>query len=298
MNIDTMDKKHIDTKDLSELLLQCGFINHIKNPTRFSSTRNSCLDHIYSNSDIINDCGTLDVNISDHIPVFVNRKKNSVTPEKTKFTGRSYRRYDVDIFNNELATKPWNLFDEENNPNELWKKNCTYITNTLDHMCPMKLFSIKKYKEPWITNELLELIKDKDLALRTAKRTKKKVDWDNARTLRNECLSKIRKAKCEFVNNELNNNQNDSRKSWKNIHDIWRNKISSSSKILLVDATTGNEIPPDDTANNINKFFTGIGPNLSKDMNDPWVYDGIVADRHLKDILVTNAEIDKICKEI
>ena len=45
-------------------------------------------------------------------------------------------------------------------------------------------------------------------------------------------------------------------------------------------------------------FLGNISPNLSKDMNKPWLYDGIKVNRHLNNIVVNNAEIEKICNEI
>ena len=73
--------------------LQCGLTNHIREISRFANTKNSCLDHIYSNCNIVNECGTLNVSISDHVPVFLNRKKGKFLQEKVNFTGRSYRNY-------------------------------------------------------------------------------------------------------------------------------------------------------------------------------------------------------------
>ena len=127
---------------------------------------NSCLDHVYTNSNIIKSSGTPDVNISDHLPVYINRKKPNVLLDKVKFLGRSYRNYDTDIFANDFARQEWDRFDNTMDPNILWEIFCKNIVNILDVTCPMKSFSIKQYKEPWITNELLELIKDKDHALR------------------------------------------------------------------------------------------------------------------------------------
>ena len=56
-------------------------------------------------------------------------------------------------------------------------------------MCPLKSYNIKKVKEIWVKNELLEMIKDEDMALRKAKRSKSVDDWKIARQLRNDCVS-------------------------------------------------------------------------------------------------------------
>ena len=136
INIDFRDRKFDGTKELKEFLSQSGLTNHINTPTRFSTTKNSCLDHIYSNSNIINDSGTLDVNISDHLPVFINRKKAATIPDKVKFLGRSYGNYDSDIFANELSAQSWDVFDNTNDPNIMWnyKKHVRRLMFTNLHL--------------------------------------------------------------------------------------------------------------------------------------------------------------------
>ena len=59
---------------VSVTLKQFGFAQHIKDPTRYSINKNSCLDLICSNSDNIADAIVCDVNISDHELVFLTRK--------------------------------------------------------------------------------------------------------------------------------------------------------------------------------------------------------------------------------
>ena len=132
---------HQNVYELKEFLIQNGLTNHIKYCSRFANTKNSCLDHIYSNCNIVNDCGTLDLHISDHIPVFVNRKKANILHDKAEFTGRSYRDYNYDVFADELRTRQWESFDLETDPNVLWQIFHTNVLKTLDILHPA---SIKK----------------------------------------------------------------------------------------------------------------------------------------------------------
>ena len=46
------------------------------------------------------------------------------------------------------------------------------IESALDELYPLKTFKIRKYKEHWISQELLELIRDKDILLKKAKKVK------------------------------------------------------------------------------------------------------------------------------
>ena len=45
------------------------------------------------------------------------------------------------------------------------------IADVLDYMCPLKDIKIKQTKEPWMSNEIIELIYDKNNLLKKAKKT-------------------------------------------------------------------------------------------------------------------------------
>ena len=66
-----------------------------------------------------------------------------------------------------------------------------------------------------------------------------------------------------------------------------------TDKIKLVDQDTGILIKETNTADFINNFFTNVGPNLSKNMSKEWRYQGLIADRHLSDIILNMEEIVK-----
>ena len=80
------------------------------------------------------------------------------------------------------------------------------IITVADNMCPIKNFNVKKYRDPWISPEILELKRDKDKALKKAKRTKLDNDWNEARRLRNACLNRVRKAKGDLIGMKLDTN--------------------------------------------------------------------------------------------
>ena len=120
VNIDVLDKKNVSTIKLVELLSQVGLENYIKTPTRFSKYKNSCIDHVYSNSDIILKSGVLDVNISDHELVYIIRKKTKTNHKKCEFTGRSYVNYSQIEFERLLENSNWELFYENDNPDTIW----------------------------------------------------------------------------------------------------------------------------------------------------------------------------------
>ena len=162
----------------------------------------------------------------------------------------------------------------------------------------MKEFNIKRVKEPWVTPELLEFIKDKDKALKKAKKSQLLEDWIVARRLRNECLARVRNCKAEFIQDELTTNQDDSKKFWNSIKTIIPDDKSKHNKLFIIDGINNKNVVPEELPDFVNNFFADIGPNLASKITGNWNYSGIRSDIELHDIIVNEIEILKICNDI
>ena len=66
----------------------------------------------------------------------------------------------------------WNDFYLLNDVNELWKVFLSRIVLCLDKLAPIRKFEFKKDRPIWFTDELMELIKDKDTLMSRALKTK------------------------------------------------------------------------------------------------------------------------------
>ena len=297
-NVDFLEKSDKDTKNVNRLIHDYGLTKLINTPTRYGNTKNSGIDQIITNSNHILEAGVADINISDHQLIFFIKKKLKDIPIKSSFYGRSYRDYDIHKFHENLDNQNWNLFEITDNPDLLWDYMLENIQNSIDDICPLKTFKIKKYKEPWISQELLELIKDKDTLLKKAKRTKLPGDWETAKRYRNDCLTRIRRAKADFITSELDDHKNDSKKFWMNIKEVLPIKNKSNKKILLTNLDTQEAVEDADTADYVNTFFAKIGPKLAADFNTPWFFEGVVNNNKIDDITAASEEILKLCKEI
>ena len=166
-------------------------------------------------------------------------------------------------------------------------------------MCPLKLFKIKQEKEPWISNQLIELIKDKDHALKIAKKSKDLILWAEAKRLRNNCTKRLRDARADFIKDNLKNNIGNQKKFWQNIQNVIPSaKKRNSGTFKLIDNDTGLDIEEHDTAQFRNDFFVNIGPNLAKNCIQPWRFDGQICNDTLENIETNIDEVIKLCKEI
>ena len=66
----------------------------------------------------------------------------------------------------------------------------------------------------------MEAIKDKDRLLAQAKTSGNQQDWANARRHRNEVKRMVKNAKSEFIRENLDQYQNNSKKFWKSLKDV------------------------------------------------------------------------------
>ena len=111
---------------------------------------------------------------------------------------------------------------------------------------------------------LLELIKDKDNSLRMAKK-KDYVLWKEAKRLRNDCTKRLRNARAEYIKENLEANQGNSKRNWSNIHDILPNvKKKSARNFTLYDFENDKDVDSKHTSNFINDFFINIGLKLER----------------------------------
>ena len=168
-NIDVNKKSEKNSKDLIRTMNGFGLKQLINGITRYGVS-NSCIDLIFTNSDSIDDTGILDLNYSDHQGIFVIRKKKKQEKTKIEFKGRSYKYYNKDIFQEMLRKVDWTILFGIDDPNECWEYMFNNIINSLEVLCPEKMFKSFQYREKWMNKDLMELIIDKDKALKKAKK--------------------------------------------------------------------------------------------------------------------------------
>ena len=190
-NINYLDQKDNSTKRLKEFEQSTGLSQLIKDPTR----QQNVLDMIFTDSNDVKYSGTADLNVSDHQLVYLIIKKSKERYIIADFECRSYRAYDKDILQENLLAVNWNAFYTLRNPDEAWSFMKHEIVNAVNMMCPIVKRRARCKNDPWISKEIVELINDKNKAMKRAKKTKSEDDWMLAKRLRNDVKDVVRKAK-------------------------------------------------------------------------------------------------------
>ena len=84
-----------------------------------------------------------------------------------------------------------------------WVQFRLLFTEIMDIVAPIKVVRIKAKSEPWMTTEILDLIRQRDSWLYKYRKYKREEDHKIYRALRNKIHRVIRNAKSEFMLNKV-----------------------------------------------------------------------------------------------
>ena len=297
-NLNFLNTRDNHVKYLKDILKNLGLTQLIKDPTRSTRLTSSLIDLIFTNSNNIQNCGVKSWNISDHDCIFVNRKHIPKPIKSTTFRGRTYRNFNKENFCNSLRVRNWDEVLHENNPNKAWLSLISTVEKELDSTCPIRDIRIKKLKDDWVDNELLERIHHKDSLLKRAKKSRSGEDWARARVVRNEVNRLVQRKKSNFIKEQLNQHKGDYRKYWRTIRQIVPSKKSQNNKISLIELNSAAEIPSDNIPNRINDYFATIGPKLAESLGGNWVPTTDPKEANFEFNQVTLHDFVKIINEI
>ena len=231
---------------------------YIKTETRLTKNSSTLLDLILTNAQYISQAGTLDTFISDHQPVFLIKKKPRSHSQPLEFRGRSYTNYNCNKLRERLLEANWRDFFHTDSVNFKWEFMLDEFEKEIDNQCPFSKFRLKKSKPNYITDDLLNQIKNRDYYYKKAKKTLSDDDWNVAKYLRNQTNKNIRTAKAQYTISQLDACQNDSAKFWRIIKEVVPSKNKSSKGQISLKGGQNN-IDPEVTAEYINTFFVNVG---------------------------------------
>ena len=262
-NIDLL-KPSKDRKEFYDILSENGLEQLIEETTRQTTKTKTISDLTLTNRDCILESGVLFNNISDHFQVYMIRKHTKKVKYPTTFLGRNYLNNNTEILQDSLELIDWTSFTEEENPNLMWEIYLQNITAQIDKLYPIRNYNINQKKEPWINDEIVHMIIEKDRLLLQAKLLNTEETWNTAKRAKNRTKIFIQKAKSNYISESLEINKQNPKTFWRTINNLLPNKKQSDSHILLKDLNNNQIIPDDEIPDYINTYFTSIGPKLAE----------------------------------
>ena len=91
---------------------------------------------------------------------------------------------------------------------------------SLDKIAPVRKFKFRNERPIWFSDELMEIIKDKDTLMRRAPSTKDEIDVRIARQARNRSNCLVREAKASYIKEQFDIHQQSPKKCWQNVRNV------------------------------------------------------------------------------
>ena len=253
---------HFQNRAWGNTIHKHGFSQIIDTPTRITNQTSSLIDHIYTNTrDVIIDHQVPTYTISDHLPVCCTRYTGKMAKHHghDMITYRSYKHFSEEKFLSDISMIDFRVIESQYDVNRSLSLFHDLMHYALSHNAPLKQKRVKKSFQPsWFNEQIKRSIHDRNMFF-------KKKDFLNYKLARNRTTSLIRKAKINFFNKAIAENQSISY-FWQQLKHL----DSQTAKQRLPEMIEYNEeVLTDKTeiANAFNKHFTNVA-NLI-DRSDP-----------------------------
>ena len=302
INIDYRLRHSPEYKKLKDFEREYQLKQLISTPTRITPRKSSIIDTIFTDMEYINSSGTLDITISDHLPVFVVKKKTSSPKNISFIEGRTYKNYTKENFQTLIRNdKGWAAFwNLENDANTLWDIMYDIILTASDTLCPLVKMKINNNNPEWFSQEILEEIHYKSELFREYKETKSPNTWIAFKAQNKFVKSLIKSGKEEFVKDTLAETSGNPRKFWRTINNttgLGKNKAKDT--VMQIKTIDDIILKDSDAAEYINDYYINIGPSLAAKFPDSWSLDeNIQYNESFSFETTTEYEILKLVKDI
>ena len=270
MNINLNSGESNSFIEYAAILHSRSFLPAITIPTRFTPNyplqNSSNLDHIWFNFKENISSGVLNMDVTDHCPVFIHIIQNTTeinNNERIRIMSRPFSDDSLGILASKLLRVDWNILNE---------LNCDVGTETFckilnDLYCqsfPVKIkyISKKRSEKPWITQSLKRLMQLKSEYFANFKQGLISRTTNNV--FRNRVNTAITRARKNYYSDSFNNSSNTG-KTWDLIKSLIGNgeRKQLVQKLVIGDQTYNSEM---DIADKFNEFFVSIARDLDNDL--------------------------------
>ena len=257
LNINYKNRNSAPFKLLKEIECDFGLKQLIETGTRITSQSATVIDLILTDCVHVSDSGVLNIYISDHLPVYYVRKKSRERNTKKMVTGRSYKKNVKTDYQNDVRDHiNWeDYWINGQNVNQLWDVFGIIWYACADVHCPVVKMYVNDICLYWYSRELIEEINFKNHLYRKSKATQSTDDWSKFQVQKNVTKRLLFLAKDNYVNEQIELNQNDSKKLWRNINTLTGlGKNKSASGLKEVKDVSGKLITNQEAADYMNDF--------------------------------------------
>lgn len=284
INIDLLKYDSLPkVKTYIESLHCAGCLPVVNRPTRVTTKTATLIDHVYTN-DLINEvnCYILNYEISDHLPLYFHSTAGNKASNKlhTKMQIRDTKNFNVENFLVNLQQSLNKMLKSSNyeydmNIHQQFTVFIDTFKNSLNKHAPLRSLTrkeIKLKKKPWITPALLKSFKTKNKLYSLMLRNPLDETISNKYKIYKNKLTHVKElAKKKHYNNLIEENINDSKKTWRTINEIIRRTQRKQTHIPseITDESGNSYTDPIAISNVFNNYFARVGPTLASKIPPP-----------------------------
>ena len=308
-NFDLLNLSHSDTFDFFETMMSNFLLPVITIPTKINRASHTLIDNIFTNN--INPdtkTGNLEINLSDgHLPSFIVTPKQNQNhlPKKHNIFTRDKRNFNGDALLTDFRNNNWDeVIDLDQRDVNLSLQNFfSKINNILDSHMPMRKITQREFKQkykPWITNNILSKIRDKNKIfkkyLACNNNARKDELFTSFKNLKNDITQDIRAGKKIYYQRYFSEHKNNLQKIWKGIKEIINVKSKNYDHPTCIQEGDQNFTDPKKIANSFNDYFSMIADKIlqKRKYNGTKSYRDFLSNRLLENFVFEDCNENEI----
>lgn len=216
-NINYLDHAY-NSHRLAKALNNMALSQVISSVTRPKS--GTCLDHCYtSHPAFIANTSVLNIGLADHLPLIIQRKyakqRTGCESEHTTISYRQTKNLNLDELLRSLERIPWDTAFIFEDIDDILNALESMLNEVLDQHLPWKNRRVKRQNQPpWMNDEIMELMRERDNLLKTACHTNLLIDWSLYTRGKCKTSNLIKYAKRCFFQETIDKNKGNPKGIW------------------------------------------------------------------------------------
>ena len=268
---------HNETFEFFDTMMSNFLLPVITLPTKINRGVNTLIDNIFTNHlHPDTKSGNLEVNLSDgHLPSFMimPRQNQNHLPKKHNIYTRKSKTFSRENFILDYINIDWDevIDTNRNDVNFSMDNFLSKFNELLDSHMPLRKLTQKEFKQkykPWISNNILSKISEKNKIFRKYLNCKNEVRktelFGQFKMLKNEITHLTRTGKKSYYQKYFAENKDNLQKIWKGIKEIINIKSKNFDYPTCLQVGDVNITDPTAITNSFNDYFTSIADEIMK----------------------------------
>ncbi len=195
--------------------------------------------------------------VSDHCVIAGVRGTRIPKVKPCYITKRDTKHFSEQGYRHDLNFADWSRVSIIPDVELAWSYFADLLMSIIDKHAPYKRYRVRGRENPWFSEELANLIHERNYYWAKARKSNTVALWTTFRCLRNKCTALVKKAKSSYYLALTAENLNNLRKFWQTIKSLSQNNSSSLSTCIVSESTTIHDRA--EMLNCFNKHFVSSG---------------------------------------